>query len=81
MMVRKNSPTLMAELNAFVDRYPEGSLQRNVLTQKYLKSVKYAKGATGKEDLARFRQTVDFIRKYSAEYKLDYLLIGNRKVK
>lgn len=76
MMVRKNSPKLMAELNAFVGRYPEGSAQRNILTQKYLKSVKYAKGATSKEDKARFNQTVDFLRKYSDEYMLDYLLMA-----
>jgi len=76
MMVRKNSPQLMAELNAFIARYPEGSLQRNVLTQKYLKNVKYAKGATSGQDLARFRQTADFIRKYSAQYDLDYLLMA-----
>ena len=46
MMIRKNSPKLLAELNAFIAKYPEGSLQRNVLLQKYLKSVKYAKQAT-----------------------------------
>jgi membrane-bound lytic murein transglycosylase MltF len=76
MMVRKNSPKLMAELNAFIARYPEGSLQRNVLFQKYLKNVKYAKAATSKEDSARFRQVVDFVRKYSDKYGLDYLLMA-----
>jgi membrane-bound lytic murein transglycosylase MltF len=76
MMVRKNSPQLTAELNAFIARYPEGSLQRNVLTQKYLKNVKYAKRATSEEDLARFRQTADLLRKYSAQYELDYLLMA-----
>ncbi|HEY7172702.1 MAG TPA: lytic transglycosylase F, partial [Vicinamibacterales bacterium] len=76
MMVRKDSPQLLAELNAFIGRYPEGSLQRNVLTQKYLKNVKYAKSATSAQDLARFRETADFIRKYSEEYDLDYLLMA-----
>jgi membrane-bound lytic murein transglycosylase MltF len=76
MMVRKNSPKLMAELNAFIGHYPEGSLQRNVMLQKYLKSVKYAQAATAKEDVSRFNQTVEFIRKYSDQYKLDYLLMA-----
>src|SRR5262249_41851312 len=76
MMVRKNSPQLIAELNAFIARYPEGSLQRNVLTQKYLKNVKYAKSATSGQDLARFRETADFLRKYSGQYNLDYLLMA-----
>jgi membrane-bound lytic murein transglycosylase MltF len=76
MMVRKNSPKLMAELNAFIGKYPEGSLQRNVLTQKYLKNVKYAKAATSGPEVQRFRQTVDLLRKYSGQYKLDYLLMA-----
>ena len=76
MMVRKNNPKLLAELNAFLGRYPEGSAQRNVLTQKYLKSVKYAKGATKKEDMARFNQTIAYLKKYSAQYDLDFLLMA-----
>jgi membrane-bound lytic murein transglycosylase MltF len=76
MMVRKGSPMLLAELNAFLKRYPEGSAQRNVLTNKYLKSVKYAKGATRKEDMARFNQTVEYLKKYSDKYDLDYLLMA-----
>ena len=76
MMTRKNSPQLMAELNAFLARYPEGSLQRNVLFQKYLKNVKYAKAATSKSEIAKFQRVVGFLRKYSGKYELDYLLIG-----
>jgi membrane-bound lytic murein transglycosylase MltF len=76
MMVRKNSPKLLAELNGFIAKYPEGSLQRNVLTQKYLKNVKYAKAATSGPEVQRFRQTVELLRKYSGEYKLDYLLMA-----
>ena len=76
MMIRKGSPKLAAELNAFLARYPEGSLKRNVLFQKYLKNVKFAKGATSGKDRERFRQTVAFLRKYSGKYKLDYLLMA-----
>ena len=65
MIIRKGSPKLAAELNAFLARYPEGSLQRNVLFQKYLKSVKFAKSATSGKDRERFQQTVAFLRKYS----------------
>jgi membrane-bound lytic murein transglycosylase MltF len=76
MMVRKNSPKLLAELNALVARYPEASLERNLLLQKYLKNVTYAKAATSRADVEKFRRTVDFLKKYSAEYKLDYLLMA-----
>jgi membrane-bound lytic murein transglycosylase MltF len=76
MMIRKNSPKLKAELNAFLKKYPEGSRERNVLFQKYLKNTKFAKSATSGKDRERFLQTVDFLRKYSDEYKLDYLLMA-----
>jgi membrane-bound lytic murein transglycosylase MltF len=76
MMVRKDSPQLLAELNAFIARYPEGSLTRNVLLQRYLKSVKYAKPATAGEDMKRFRAVTDLLRKYGDQYDLDYLLMA-----
>ena len=76
MMVRKGSPKLLAELNAFLARYPEGSLTRNVLLQKYLKSVEYAKSATAGEDIERLRAVVDLLRKYGDQYDIDYLLMA-----
>ena len=76
LMVRKNSPQLVAELNTFLARYPEGSLKRNVLLQKYLKDVKYAKQATSKSEVAKFQQVIKFLRKYGDQYKLDYVLMA-----
>jgi membrane-bound lytic murein transglycosylase MltF len=76
MMVRKGSPRLLAELNAFLARNPEGSLTRNVLLQKYLKSVKYAKPATSQAELKRLEQVVGLMRKYADQYELDYLLMA-----
>ena len=76
MMVRKGSPQLLAELNSFLARYPEGSLTRNVLLQKYLKSVKYAKSSTSEAELKRLRDVVDLMKKYGDQYDLDYLLVA-----
>ncbi|HEY5810442.1 MAG TPA: transporter substrate-binding domain-containing protein [Povalibacter sp.] len=76
MMVRKGSPQLLTELNQLIARYPEGSLQRNVLLQKYLKSLKYAKPATSAKDVARFRQVIELMRKYGEQYDIDYLLMA-----
>ncbi|MGE5849018.1 MAG: transglycosylase SLT domain-containing protein [Candidatus Methylomirabilota bacterium] len=74
-MLRKDSPQLKAELNAFLARYPEGSARRNQLLQKYLKSTKYAKEATSKEEIAKFERTIEFFRRYGDRYDLDYLLV------
>ncbi len=76
MMVRKGSPALLAELNSFLARNPEGSLTRNVLLQKYLKGVKYAKPATSEADMKRFREVIALMRKYGDQYDLDYLLMA-----
>lgn len=74
-MIRKNCPLLKKELNAFLARHPEGSLTRNQLFQKYLKSTKFVKDATSDEEMAKFTRTVDFFRKYGDQYDLDYLLM------
>ncbi len=75
MMVRKNSPLLKGELNAFLARYPQGSLQRNVLLQRYLKDIHYAKQATSAAEQAKFKGTLAFFRKYGKQYSLDSLLM------
>ena len=76
MLVRKNSPQLLSELNAFIARYPEGSLRRNVLLQEYLKSLKHVRNATSREELAKFQQTVALFRKYGDQYNLDFMLMA-----
>lgn len=75
VMIRKNSPQLKAELNAFLARYPEGSAQRNMLLHKYLKNVKYAKEATSNEERGKVERTIAIFRKYGEKYSLDYLLM------
>ena len=74
-MLRKGSPQLKAELDAFIARYPEGSARRNVLLQKYLKSTKWAKEATSEAEIAKFERTVAFFRTYGNRYDMDYLLM------
>ncbi len=76
LMVRKNSPQILAKLNTFVARYPEGSAQRNILLQKYLKDAKYAKEVAAQGEVAKFQKVVQYMRKYSDKYGLDYLLMG-----
>jgi membrane-bound lytic murein transglycosylase MltF len=74
-MIRKNSPQLKAELNAYLAKYPEGSKMRNQLFQKYLKSTKFAKEATSNEEIKKFERTIEFFRKYGDQYDMDYLLL------
>ncbi len=74
--IRKNSPLLKAELDAFLAKYPEGSATRNMLLAKYLKSTKFVKNAASREEMKKFQKMVEFFRTYSEKYDMDYLLMG-----
>jgi membrane-bound lytic murein transglycosylase MltF len=74
--VRKDSPKLKAELNAFLAKYPEGSATRNMIFQKYLKNTKFVKNANSRESRERFQRTVQLFQKYGDKYDIDYLLMA-----
>jgi membrane-bound lytic murein transglycosylase MltF len=74
--IRKNSPLLKAELDAFVKTHGRGTAFGNVVAGKYMKSTKYVKGATNEADMKRFRAIVELFRKYSAKYNVDFLLMA-----
>jgi membrane-bound lytic murein transglycosylase MltF len=74
-MIRKNSPKLKTELNAFIARHPEGSKTRNVLLQKYLKNISFAKEATSKQEIAKFDAVIKLFQKYGGQYEMDYLMM------
>ena len=74
-MIRKESPLLKREVDAFLAEYPAGSATRNMLFQRYLKSTKYVLNATSKEEMRKFQQTVQIFRRYGTQYDLDFLLM------
>jgi membrane-bound lytic murein transglycosylase MltF len=73
-MIRKDSPQLKAELDAWLARM-EKSGHRSDILARYLKSTKWAKAATSPEEIKKFDQTVQFFRKYGDKYEVDYLLL------
>ncbi len=74
--IRKNSPLLKAEINAFLAKYPEGSSIRNQLFQKYLKSTKFVKNAASSGERKKFQEMVRFFKTYSDKYDMDFLLMA-----
>jgi membrane-bound lytic murein transglycosylase MltF len=74
--MRKGSPRLKAELDAFIAKHPEGSTTRNILFQKYLKHTKFVKDAAADAERRKFERTVAFFRQYSDKYGMDYLLMA-----
>ena len=73
-MIRKDSPKLKAELNGFLARFEKSGQGSDVLA-RYLKSTKWAKGATSTAEIRKFERTVALFREYGNRYDLDYLLL------
>jgi membrane-bound lytic murein transglycosylase MltF len=73
--LRKNSPLLMAEANAFIATHGQGSAFGNTVYKKYFGSTKFAKSATSPEEIAKFNRMVDVFRKHGEQYDMDYLLM------
>jgi len=73
-MMRKNSPHLKEELDAFIARLGKSG-QRNDLLTRYLKNTKWVKGVTSTAEIRKFEQTVTLFRKYGDRYDVEYLLL------
>ena len=74
-MFRKDSPELKGAVDGFIAKYPPGSLLRNEILNRYLKSTTWVKKARSEEGLASFHRTVELFRRYGGQYDLDYLLM------
>jgi membrane-bound lytic murein transglycosylase MltF len=74
--IRKNSPKLKAELDAFTVTHREGTLFGNVTLQKYLQQTRWAKNAVSEEELKKFDTMVSLFRKYGAQYRINWLLMA-----
>ena len=72
---RKDSPKLAATLNPFMEKNRIGTSFGNQQLTKYLKSVKWVKGATDPKEIDKFHRLAEFFRKYSDQYSIDWLLM------
>lgn len=74
--VRKNTPGLMAVVNAFVKKNKKGSLMGNIIFKRYLKKAGYVKSSMDEADKKRFEDTLDLFKKYGDQYKFDWLMLA-----
>ena len=74
--IRKSSPQLSKVLNTFVGKYGLESAFGNQVERKYLVDTRYVKNATSEEGRKRFQAVVELFRKYSDQYKQDFLLMA-----
>jgi membrane-bound lytic murein transglycosylase MltF len=74
--MRKNSPLLKADLDAFVKTHRQGTAMGNVMLTKYLKSTKFVKSATSKAEIKKFQDLIALFRKYGDQYGVDWVLMA-----
>jgi membrane-bound lytic murein transglycosylase MltF len=74
--IRKDSPQLMAGLNATIAQYGLGTTFGNMMEQRYLKNTKYVKNATSDAERKKLLQMVELFKKYGDQYGIDYLLMA-----
>lgn len=74
--IRKNSPKLLAELNAFIAKTGLDSAIGAILNKRYLNSTKYVRNATSAEERKKFVALVELFKKYGTKYQFDYLMMA-----
>ena len=74
--IRKNSPQLKKEINAFVKVNKVGTKHGNIVVNKYFKTASYISGSVYSEHLKRFKETMPYFQKYADTYGFDYLMLS-----
>lgn len=74
-MIRKNSPKLKADIAEFAKQYGQKSDFGKALAKKYTGSPRIVKPSTSAGEIKKYHATVEFFRKYGAQYDMDYLLM------
>jgi membrane-bound lytic murein transglycosylase MltF len=74
--VRKNSPKLEEVINGFIKKHRKGTLMGNILFKRYLESTKWVRNSLSDEEFQRFKETVQFFKKYADMYDFDWLVVA-----
>jgi membrane-bound lytic murein transglycosylase MltF len=74
--IRKNSPQLKKELDAFIAKNKRGTTLGNVVIQRYLQDTRWAKSATSEAERKKFLQLAELFRKYGDQYQVDWMLMA-----
>ena len=75
LMMRKESPLLLKELNSFIEKHKIGKSFARVATEKYFKSRGYLKASKSGITKKKFQSLRKTFRKYADRYELDPLML------
>lgn len=73
--LRKGCPQLKEAVGDFMARHGKGTLVRNMLLNRYMKSVKYLKDAASEAERKKFLAMKQYFQKYGDRYSVDWLLM------
>ena len=73
--VRKNSPRLLADINAFLKTHRQGTAFGQELLARYTGGTYMLKRAVSETAMKQFEATAAQFKKYAAKYDVDYLLM------
>jgi membrane-bound lytic murein transglycosylase MltF len=73
--IRKDSPALRSALDAFVASHREGTSFGNTVLRRYLQDNRWVRSTDATAERRRVASTIEFFRRYAAQYDLDYLLL------
>ena len=74
--IRKDSPRLKDVIDRFVKIHQKGTLKGNILYKRYLQNTKWVRNALAEKEFQRFKDAVDFFKRYSQQYGFDWLMIA-----
>ncbi len=74
--IRKNSPKLKAELNAFFATHLAGSSFGATISRRYFTDKRVVKNALAESEEKKFVALMDLFRRYGEQYNLNYLMIA-----
>jgi membrane-bound lytic murein transglycosylase MltF len=75
VMIRKNNPKLLEELNDFIETKRVGNAFAKVATEKYFKSKRYKKLSKSGISKKKFQSLQKTFKKYAEQYELDPLML------
>lgn len=73
--VRKNSPELKSELNAFFGEHSALTSFGDTIRRRYFVDKRIVKNALEENEARKFVAVIDLFRRYGAQYNFDYLMI------
>ena len=73
--IRKGSPKLLAELNAFALQHKLGTTFGNIVKKRYVNNEERVKNVTSESEMRKYKNLVEIFKQHGQTYDFDYLML------